>query len=147
MGISRDHQILVEMAVNWVERNCINYNPQLLVDNIDMLGASKPFAIRGYIPDIYCRFSSSQYLIVGDAKTPRDLDTKHSKLQMEAFISHISTQGNGLFLIATTWATTNRAKSILKRIKQSLTANSVEVLVINEVNQMKDGDVPADCCK
>lgn len=144
MGVSYDHELLVGQIVNWINANHSIENARIFVDKIDVLGAAKPKAIYGYIPDVFCMLRSSGFPIIGDAKTPNDLEAIHTRLQLEAFMKHLSLLGGGKLVVATTWASANSAKAILRRVRDKFGSPNIEILVLDQASQQEDIDVAVD---
>ena len=137
MGVSRDHERLVNDIVHWIERNHGDKNYRLFVDRVDVLGASKPKKIGGYVPDVLCNLPAGGRAIIGEAKTPGDLEGRHTLLQLEAFMKHLAADGGGLLIVSTTWASSNSAKAILRRVRCELDATKVGTLVIDETAKLR----------
>lgn len=77
-------------------------------------GDAVPEMIDGHRPDLYAQLPNSAALIIGEAKTPRDIDNEHTRSQIRTFIAHLDqTQGSRLIL-ATTGQGANSAKTLLR---------------------------------
>lgn len=77
-------------------------------------GDAVPPMFSGHRPDLYARLPNSAALIIGEAKTPRDIDNEHTRSQIRSFIAHLDhTQGSRLIL-ATTGKGANSAKTLLR---------------------------------
>jgi hypothetical protein len=131
--VSSTHEDLVCRIKDCINTEYAAFRPRILIDRVGPLGEQKPRSLEGYIPDIYCTFSRSDLVIVGDAKTPRDLESVHSMRQYEWFFRHLALHKEGLLVVATLWPSTNLAKHLLKKIRDSAGAGHVDIRVLNDL--------------
>ena len=115
--VSRAHEELVEMILNWLDPSSLAPDAQIFTDGVGILGSAKPQKIGGYVPDVLCRIPSSARTIIGDGKTPNDLKSRHSKDQLEAFATYLAQFGKkGEIVIATRFQWAPRARRILNNL-------------------------------
>ncbi|WP_428623819.1 hypothetical protein, partial [Sedimenticola sp.] len=89
--VSLAHEELIALILKWLDTKVIGPDAQVYCDRVGILGGPKPRKIAGYIPDVICTIPSIEHTIICDAKTPKDLETKHSKDQLEAFADYLAT--------------------------------------------------------
>ena len=115
--VSRTHEELVGMILKWLDQKGLGPDAQVFCDCGGVLGSAKPYSIGGYVPDVFCCIPGIKHTIIGDAKTPNDLETKHSKDQLEAFADHLATHSeSGELVIATRFEWAACARSILNSL-------------------------------
>lgn len=93
-----------------------------------------PPLVSGFIPDIYAQGIGMARTIVGEAKTPRDLETPRSRAQFDAFLTHLSECQNAQFVVATPWVSVNSAKAIVRSIKKRRQIDSVDVVFLEPLS-------------
>lgn len=131
MGVSHTHIQLVNAMIDWVTNNrSINERALMLVDLPDSPAHSKPSAIQGYIPDLYIAGTNR---IVGEAKTRYDIETKHSREQYIAYISHLKMYENSTFLVAVPWFCVPQIKSIITKTQKDLGAFNVNTIFLEKL--------------
>ena len=87
MAESLFHLNLVNELVSWISATLLNGDIGLmLIDRPESGKKSKPPKIGGYIPDIFVTGSEKYTLIIGEAKTAKDLERNHSINQIREFL-------------------------------------------------------------
>lgn len=80
-------------------------------------GDPVPPQIGGYRPDIIaqCRTPPVR-LIIAEAKTDGDVDNRHTRHQIEAFVSHLAAMphGDGTFVLAVSGRVADTARAVLR---------------------------------
>ncbi len=88
---SEEHMNMVKIIEKFFHRH---YSSMLGTDwtvALDSpLSLHKPTSINGYIPDFEAW--AKQYYVIGEAKTPDDLNSKRSKVQIRTFITELANQ-------------------------------------------------------
>lgn len=131
MGVSTTHIQLVNAMVDWVVQNrSIDDSALMLVDLPDCPAHSKPGSIKGYIPDLYIAGNNR---LIGEAKTRYDIETRHSREQYIAYISHLKLYENSTFLIAVPWFCVPQIKSIITKTQKDLGAFSVSTIFLEKL--------------
>ena len=114
MGESHAHSILVRHLVDWVATQYLaGHKEGIQVDSLT--SAIKPNPVGGYVPDLYVSPNMGR-LIIGEAKTVRDFETKHSQDQITTFLRKCSETDGAVFVLAIPWTRARFARSMLKRI-------------------------------
>ena len=134
MSESRLHQLLVDIAKRNIRRilpevpNCF-----ILSDSPDSMPNQKPGVIQGYLPDLY--IDTGEVLVIGEAKTPDDVERKHSIDQYYAFLKECAAyDGEANFLLSTTWDLVATAKNLLTRINNKIGSQRTKILVLCELD-------------
>jgi hypothetical protein len=129
---SEQHMKLVRTIREWIE---INYRSEksLFVwsDLPESQNFSKPLSIEGFIPDIYAKTISSQSrIIIGEAKTSRDLDRPHTEQQLIAYLKYCSLQEYSYFILAVPWDYVRYARSLLNDLILKNSFYKVETIIL-----------------
>ncbi len=132
-GLSR-HSNLVESIKGWI----LEYVPDnrmfcIYCDLPSNNASNKPLRIEGFIPDIYAIERDYELIIVGEAKTPGDLETRHSMAQFEAFLRHCSGKINSMLVIAVPWHMVNCGRSLIRSLKKRTHTEDVRVLFLEKL--------------
>lgn len=131
--VSQAHEELVRMILKWLDQRGLGTDAQLFCDQVGVLGSAKPKKIGGFVPDVLCDFPSKNHTIIGDAKTPKDLESRHSRDQLEAFADHLAVHAkSGELVIATRFEWAACARSILNSLKPVRTRGIPTVRVVCE---------------
>jgi hypothetical protein len=116
-GESTLHIRLVECLIRQVqERHPTQRGLLMLVDH-DRFGSDRPHRINGYCPDLFASDLPSTFEVVGEAKTPLDLERPRSHAQIVAFLDHLSLRANGWLYLCVPPLTVARAYQLLNRLK------------------------------
>jgi hypothetical protein len=70
--------------------------------------------INSFRPDVYAQSGNFEKEIIGEAKTPKDIDTIRSMKQLEAFLYWCSQSRSRALILATQWDYVRYANSTLK---------------------------------
>lgn len=134
MGESVAHANLRTALVSWIENNfgrdicaCV------LVDAPDTRPGNFPPNIEGYVPDMYLRIPINQQLIIGEAKSAGDLETRHSREQLAAYLRYLALYPNSIFIIAVPWFVVNQAKSLIWSIQKRNNASNVNLVFLEKL--------------
>lgn len=131
MPESVEHYNMIDSIKQWIINNFDNSeNFSIYTDSPNSI---QPIRLDGFIPDVYATsFSKDKQIIIGEAKTARDLDSKHSEKQILSFLKHCSNNKNSLFILAVPWDLVRYARSILNDLKIKCQAKSVRTIIIED---------------
>lgn len=104
-----------------------------MADLPDRTAKSKPPNINNFVPDVYVSLTSNHQLIIGEAKTSRDVDSKHTKKQVKAFLQKCAEYESSLFVLAVPWDMVRLTKAIVKNLQNEVGAQNVEVIVLEKL--------------
>jgi hypothetical protein len=128
MSESAGHITLVQSIKRWLLESYQNSgNLCLYLDSPFGKIGNKPPVIDGFIPDVYAILLGEELIIIGEAKTAHDLETRHTKAQLEVFLRHCSNKGNAILVIAVPWNLVNSARSLIRFLKKKSNTESVNV--------------------
>ena len=119
--------------VNLVEKYILNKIPYqqrgfVFVDNPS--SACKPPKVGNYRPDVYYHHGNS--LIIGEAKTIKDYETKHSKEQYVTYLNECQNfQGEALLVLCSSWTISFSFRTLMKYIKRQNRFDT-KVIIISE---------------
>lgn len=131
---SLTHTTLVQLIVNYIRREHERITALGIIDDLpDLLHAEKPSRVGGFVPDIYAFDAPLTTVIIGEAKTAADLETDHSKRQLSAFLTHLSHQENGVFILAVPWQAKRRAQAIIEILRTETGATSVQTVTLDDI--------------
>ena len=134
--VSNAHDELIEMILTWLNQRGLPPDAQIFSDHGDVLGGSKPNRICGYFPDVICNIPSAQLTIIGEAKTPNDLETRHSNDQLEAFAGYLADHCvNGELVIATRFEWAPYARRVLRGLSPVRKRNVLRARVLCEFGE------------
>jgi hypothetical protein len=125
---------LVKELVTWISINHLNGDiGHIFADLPENPSNKKPPVINSFIPDVFVPDSAGVSLIIGEAKTARDLENKHTKSQLEAFLHRCSLSNNGILVMAVPWDLVRSAKSILERLRIQTGTHNVKIIVLEKL--------------
>jgi len=134
MSESAVHLSLVERLVKWIrdEQRDVE-NALLLVDLPHTPAGDKPPQIGGFNPDVFCATLDRRHVIVGEAKTPTDIETRHSREQFGAFLAYLQHQQRGTLVVAVPWHAVNQAKSLVRALQRNIGADGVVTVFLQQL--------------
>lgn len=100
MSESEFHQRLVDAAVRAIEIELHNTPFHLWASQPKWAVHPAPFQVGGVQPDVIAVRRDSGFSIVGEAKTPRDIDNRHTRKQLKYYFEFLVTQPSGLLWIS-----------------------------------------------
>ena len=129
-GESLHHVRLVEILIRHVELHCRPARGLLLLADHHRFGTNRPGTIDGFSPDLFASDLPTTFEIVGEAKTPADMDTPRSRRQLQTFLNYLCIRpGGSVFLLAVPPYVRPRAKAVLQDIwKPEFDAVSVTII-------------------
>ena len=131
MGESAVHMSLVERMADWVADELLSGNAAaILLDLPSSRSVSHPPLIYGHMPDLYVDDNIARVLVIGEAKSARDLETERSERQISAFLEYCSLHENALLVLAVPWHRTRLARSLLRMLKRKLGVQPVATKVL-----------------
>lgn len=84
-------------------------------------GDPVPPIIAGFRPDVYAAAGTpAGPVVIAEAKTDSDLDTKHTYDQVVSFVAYLEQRDNARFILSVTGCGADRAKTLLRFVRQEL---------------------------
>lgn len=134
MPESIEHANLVKHLSIWVAHTYFDGDTtEVTCHGNQLIGSRRPPMINGHIPDVYARKRASDAAIVGEAKTPRDLDTSRSEQQITMFLRHCATNDDAIFVLAVPWVVERYARSLLRRLQYDSDTQNVNTFVLERI--------------
>jgi hypothetical protein len=134
MTESITHSNLVKSLKDWI-RDTYKYEKLFIwTDSAKNTPSERAITIEGFVPDVYARFLSNPTRIIGEAKTPQDLLTKRSELQISAFLRFCSKNLNYIFVLAVPWDYERYAKTMLNILKVQLDIKNTNTIVLERLD-------------
>ena len=133
MPESAQHARLVEAIVAHTE-NRLGPFTEILVreDAVRPRRGERPPRVFRFTPDVYATDVPTTMTLIGEAKTAADLDTKHSRVQIAAFLEYLAYTPGGLFVLAVPILAKPRARWILRELGDPLGADAPQAEVIDD---------------
>lgn len=129
MSESSEHRDLVMLMACQLQ-----YQYPDIVMQIDMQimpGDHVPRLINKHRPDIYAYRKDGSFYLIGEAKTAHDLDNKHTHSQLTSFTQYLESKPSGCFVLAVSGEKADRAKTILRFIRQELNLSKIDLQVFD----------------
>lgn len=134
MPESASHRRLVNKLKEWIRTRYRN-NKGIFIwsDSRQNAASEAPIRIEGYVPDVYAKSFSHPTEIIGEAKTPRDLDTKHTEKQVTAFLRYCSKNQGAFLVLAVPWDYVRYAKSLINYWKSHYQVQNAKSVVLEKL--------------
>ncbi len=90
MSESSAHVALVAAIVSWIDNYTeISRTMAVLVDQPQVRDCIPP-NINGNIPDVFASSSTDNFALIGEAKTVTDIESRHSRRQLVAYLTFLA---------------------------------------------------------
>jgi len=134
MSESVRHMKLVQSLVAWVAQAYFQGDlGRILVDSAEGLLAGRPPMLGGYVPDVYAKRFVPRTVVVGEAKTARDLENRHTRAQLVAFLKHCAEFPDSVLVLAVPWHMTRFAKALVCLLQRQQRLEGVRTIVIEQL--------------
>jgi hypothetical protein len=118
-GESALHVRLVERLIATITDKHTNRRGIILLADHHAYGNDRPPQIGGFCPDVFASDVPTTFRVIGEAKTPTDLQSKRSHRQIIAFLDHLSLYPGSTFYLAVPWFSGAKARSIVNSLRRS----------------------------
>lgn len=136
MSESRLHDQLVSVILEHVRRH---YRDFLIFDDRTAMSSHKPPRVGGFVPDVYAVNVPTTRIVIGEAKTFRDLQTPHTDAQMRAFLDHLALSDQGTLIVAVPWMAVATARSLVTRSQNAVLPCPVKTVFLHAVDRWTRG--------
>jgi hypothetical protein len=128
VGESLNHIRLVQEIIDHVK--CIDPQAVIIADNSVLADINRPPNIGGHIPDVYARVDLLRQIIIGEAKTRKDLENDHTMSQLQAFLAYCRGNPRARLVLAVPWMMRGFVHNLFNRMnaEMELPKESVEIL-------------------
>ena len=128
------HQQLVDALVTWLAKHCLGDDTgAVLRDALDAGPSDRPPLVGQHRPDVYVAHQPSYKFIIGEAKSPWDLENRHTESQLTEFMTYCNNHPRSLFVLAVPWHRVPCAKNILNQLQRKCILTAVEVKVLEQL--------------
>ena len=125
---------LVNHLIAWIAKEYLGGNAAgVLWDSASAQRGTVPPPICGYRPDAYVIAPRDGQLVLGEAKSPWDLENRHTIAQFLAFLTHCRTHGNAVLALAVPWHCVPLTSNMVQHLKQKHGLEAVEVAIIRDL--------------
>ena len=134
MAESIAHITLVNLLATWIVDSLLNGDyGHILIDTPDQGSQRKPPTLYDFTPDVYVVNAPSYSFIVGEAKTARDVDNRHTIEQIKAFLCKCAESDTSLFVFAVPWHRVRLARSVIEYCKRRTGLEEVRTRVLEKL--------------
>lgn len=131
MSESITHQALVVRLVQWVTENVKNPgNAIVLSDASGAWRGDKPPSIGPHTPDVFHKSIDGSEIVIGEAKTANDIETRHSREQFRSYLLHLKRCPEGTLVVAVPWYVVRQGKSLIRALQKETNTTDVKVMFI-----------------
>lgn len=128
------HMRLVDSLSHWVSEALFRGDKgAIMVDSPGAGPHGRPPRVLGYVPDLYAEGARRFQVVVGEAKTPRDLDHPRTFEQLSAFLRYAAHYESSLIVVAVPWYVERFAKALLQRLVQQNALDRVSTHVLEKL--------------
>ncbi len=136
MAESELHISLVRHLFSWVKDNFFSGDTGIIyVELPEVPKYSKPFSLCcGVRPDLSAKRPQDNLLILGEAKTEADLETRHSIMQYNSYIEECENHsGPAIIVIAVPWFVQRTALNLLVSLLRKKAAKKTKIQVLEKL--------------
>lgn len=135
MAESDLHKELVNVMYRWITRVWFDGDSSpVLVDDADANTGPPPPLVLRHRPDVFGQLPGSTGVIIGEAKTPGDLETPRSQDQLSAYLRYCADRADSCLVVAVPWTHEVSARALLRSIKQTSGNVHVETVVMSQLD-------------
>ena len=128
---------MVAMLHSYIsDRFCEGLSLRVLSDSGSRQSANRPPSIGGYIPDAYVMINEKGTVVLGEAKSMKDLEHAHTVTQLTAFLERCAIADGSALILAVPWPTERLARALLKKLQARQGSPHVETVVLSDANKM-----------
>lgn len=137
MPESEEHSSLVVMLRNYIaDRFCEGETARVFTDSIRGGSSMRPPSIAGYVPDAYLALNELGGVVIGEAKSLKDLENSHTESQVTAFLRRCETAEGSTFILAVPWPVERLARVLLTSLQAREGLSRVDAVVMSEVDAL-----------
>ena len=118
------------------DRFCEGQGERVFTDSVSSESRTRPPSIEGYVPDAYVMLNEQGKVVIGEAKSLRDLENSHTEAQVTAFLRICGMAEGSAFMLAVPWPVERLARALLTNLRVREGLPHVETVVLSEANRM-----------
>ena len=144
MPESEEHSSLVAILHSYIaDRFCDGETGRVITDSTGGESRTRPPSIEGYVPDAYLMLNEQGRVVIGEAKSLRDLENSHTEAQVKAFLRRCGMAEGSAFILAVPWPIERLARALLSNFWAREGLPHVKIVVLSEANRLGTGPTPA----
>jgi len=116
-GESDEHVLLVTHLRKFVNREHGAAGNLALFFDGQVRGRERPLRIGGYLPDLYAEDVPRTFVVMGEAKTHRDLVSPRSRRQIGTFVRHLALYESAFFYLAVPTLAKPAATTLIRELE------------------------------
>ena len=124
------------------DRFCGGRGECVFTDSASSESHTRPPSIEGYVPDAYVMLNEQGRVVIGEAKSMRDLENSHTEAQVTAFLRRCGMAEGSAFIVAVPWPIERLARALLTNFRVREGLPHVETVVLSEGNRMGTATTP-----
>lgn len=129
MSESELHAQLVAATLTAIEAEHVGESLSIRADLSQTREHFASETMGGFRPDIVVRTLVSKRTIFAEAKTPRDIDTKHTRAQLKAFFEHLTMEYQGVLWMSVPLAHAGTAIRVAIEVRREFRLATVPLIV------------------
>ena len=118
------------------DRFCEGQGERVFIDSVSSESRTRPPSIEGYVPDAYVMLNEQRRVVIGEAKSLRDLENSHTEAQVTAFLRRCGMAEGSVFMLAVPWPVERLARALLTNLRVREGLPHIEIVVLSEANRM-----------
>ena len=132
MSESERHIALVHSLVAWAAQTYFHGDHGgLLVDAPWCNKYGKPPIIGDYVPDMFGEAENPKRIVLGEAKTAVDVENKHTRDQLGAYLRFCAMSNGSVLVLAVPWHMTRFVRQMVKGVAIQNSAEHVTCVVLD----------------
>ncbi|RJX20072.1 MAG: hypothetical protein C4575_07345 [Desulforudis sp.] len=138
MSESRQHCNLADKIVEWAKIKCgFSLGPFIFIHRAnDVSGKVEvPQQINGSIPDVFIKNTDKYEQVIGEAKTPKDLERPHTKEQLVNYLAYCNETPSAVFVLAVPWPYIARARNLINLTASKHGFTSAKSVVVDDLGE------------
>lgn len=136
MPESAAHAALVQAIVVWSQREFgISAEIAVREDVVSTGRGERPPRIGGFVPDVYATDVPTTRTLIGEAKTQKDLETEHSRQQIEAFLHHLAHTPSGVFVLSVPLAAAATARRQVAELMRRVPPSGTRTVILDGITR------------
>ena len=118
------------------DRFCEGNRDRVLTDSVVGKSPDRPPSIAGYVPDTYVMLDELGRVVIGEAKSLRDLENSHTEAQVTAFLRRCSLADGSALILAVPWPIERLARALLTNLRAREGLSHVETVVLSDATRI-----------
>ena len=130
-GESDGHMLLVERLTEFVRQEYGREGNLALYFDDQVRERERPQRIGNHLPDLYAEDVPRTFVVIGEAKTPLDLISPRSRLQIETFLRYLALYDKAFFYLAVPILAKPAATALVREMEKLYQSVEMHILTID----------------